>query len=178
MEVYRSVQQIKYEATQIKLASLKLVGTTLIWWKSKLQNGMQKVGNVFPSWQVFISTLIRKCCPLGYKEKSLIECQALKLRKGQIVQEYTDGFRKMALMLDIPLHTQEIIMKYIGGLPTHIQNTVFMFGPTNLDDVSVQLTYIEAGKIGVGVSGELSSRKEDNVITPRNPLWLQTKGAW
>jgi hypothetical protein len=66
----------------------------------------------------------------------------------------------MALMLDIPLQTQETLMKYIGGLPMHIRNTVFMFGPTNLDEVSVQATYIEAGK--EGVSGEsLSSRKED-----------------
>jgi hypothetical protein len=32
MEVYCSVQQIKDEATQIKLASLHLAGTTLIWW--------------------------------------------------------------------------------------------------------------------------------------------------
>jgi hypothetical protein len=66
----------------------------------------------------------------------------------------------MALMLDIPLQTQETLRKYIGGLPVHIRNIVFMFGPTNLDEVSVQATYIEAGK--VGVSGESSSsRKED-----------------
>jgi hypothetical protein len=77
------------------------------------------------------------------------------------VQEYIDGFHKMELMLDIPLHTQETPIKYIGGLPTHIRNTVFMFGPTNLDEVHVQATYIEAGKIGVGVSRESSSRKED-----------------
>jgi hypothetical protein len=32
MEVYFSVQQIKDEATQIKLASLCLAYTTLIWW--------------------------------------------------------------------------------------------------------------------------------------------------
>jgi hypothetical protein len=76
------------------------------------------------------------------------------------MQEYTDGFRKMALMLDIPLQTQETLMKYIGGLPAHIRNIIFMFGPTNLDEVSVQATYIEAGK--PGVSGESSSsRKED-----------------
>jgi hypothetical protein len=41
MEVYCSVQQIKDEATQIKLASLRLAGTTLIWWQSKLQKGTQ-----------------------------------------------------------------------------------------------------------------------------------------
>jgi hypothetical protein len=50
MELYCSVQQIKDEDTQINLASLILVGTTLIWWQSKLQNGMLQVGNVFPSW--------------------------------------------------------------------------------------------------------------------------------
>jgi hypothetical protein len=77
------------------------------------------------------------------------------------MQEYTDEFRKMALMLGIPLNTQETLMKYIGGLPAHICNNVFMFGPTNLDEVYVQATYIEAGKTGVGVSGESSSRKED-----------------
>jgi hypothetical protein len=118
-----------------------------------LQNGTQQVGNVFPSWKFFISTLRKKLYPLGYKEKALIEWKYLKLRKGQTVQEYTDGFRKMALMLDIPLHTQETLMKYIGGLPAYIRNNVFMFGPTNIDEVYVQGTYIEVGKIGVGVLG-------------------------
>jgi hypothetical protein len=121
---------------------------------------MQQVGNVFPSWKSFIAALRQQLYPLGYKEKALIEWQSLKLRKGQTVQEYTDGFQKMALMLDIPLQRQETLMNYIGGLPTHIRNTVFMFGPTNLDDVYVQEMHIEAGK--VGVSGESSSsRKED-----------------
>jgi hypothetical protein len=118
------------------------------------------LGNVFSSWKDFISALRKKFYALGYKEKAIIESQSLKLRKGQTVQEYTDGFQKMALMLDIPLQTQETLMKYIGGLPAHIRNIVFMFGPTNLDEVYVQATYIEAGK--EGVSGEsLSSRKED-----------------
>jgi hypothetical protein len=77
------------------------------------------------------------------------------------MQEYIDEFRKMTLMLNIPLHTQETLMKHIGGLPAHIHNTVFMFGPTNLDEVSVQATYIEVEKTRVRISGESSSRKED-----------------
>jgi hypothetical protein len=105
MEVYCSVQQIKYEATQIKLTSLRLAGTTLIRWQSKLKNGTQQVGNVFPSWKVFVSTLKNQFNPLGYKEKDLIEWKGLKLRKGQTVQEYIDEFRKMELMLDVPLQT-------------------------------------------------------------------------
>jgi hypothetical protein len=86
MEVYCSVQQVKYEATQIKLASLRLAGTTLIWWQKKLQNGTQQVGNVFPSWQVFVSALRKQFYPLGYKEKDLIEWKSLKLRRGQTMQ--------------------------------------------------------------------------------------------
>jgi hypothetical protein len=70
MEVYCSVKQIKYEDTQINLESHRLAGKTLIWWKSKFQNGTQQVGNVFPSWKVFISTLRKQFYPLCYKEKA------------------------------------------------------------------------------------------------------------
>ena len=62
------MQQIKDEATQIKLASLRLAGTALIWWKRKLQNGTQQVGKVFPSWKGFVSSLEKRFYPLGYKE--------------------------------------------------------------------------------------------------------------
>jgi hypothetical protein len=51
-------------------------------------------------------------------------------------------------------------MKYIRGLPAHIRNIVFMFGPTNLDGVSVQDTYIEVGRESV-LGESSSSRKED-----------------
>jgi hypothetical protein len=49
----------------------------------------------------------------------------------------------------------------MGGLPAHIRNLVCMFGPTNIDEVYVQATYIESWKTSVGVSEESSSRKED-----------------
>jgi hypothetical protein len=127
----------------MRLASLHLEGTTLIWWKSKMQHGTQQVGKIFPSWHDFISALRKQFYPLGYKENDLIEWKSLKLRKGQSMQENTDKFHKMALMLDVQLTTQENLMNYIGGLPAYICNTVFMFGPNNLDEVSVQETYIE-----------------------------------
>jgi hypothetical protein len=50
MKVYCNVQQIKYKSTKIRLASLPLEGTTLIWWQSKMQHGTQQVGKIFPSW--------------------------------------------------------------------------------------------------------------------------------
>jgi hypothetical protein len=79
------VQQIKDEGTQIKLESLLLVGTTFIWWKRRLQNVTQQVGNVFPSWQFFFSALRNQFYPLGYKEKGLIEWKGIKLRKGKSI---------------------------------------------------------------------------------------------
>jgi hypothetical protein len=67
----------------------------------------------------------------------------------------------MSLMLDVPLTTQETLMKYIGGLPAYIRKILFMFGPGILDEVYVQETYIETRKIGVSVLGESSSKKDD-----------------
>jgi hypothetical protein len=66
----------------------------------------------------------------------------------------------VVLILDVPLTTQETLMKYIGGLPAYIRNTVSMFGPTNIDEAYVQAMYIEAEKNGVSVSGESSSKKD------------------
>ena len=66
MEVHCGVQQIKDEATQIKLVSVRLADTSLSWWQSKLQNGTQQVGNVFPSLQVFVYALRKEFHPLGY----------------------------------------------------------------------------------------------------------------
>ena len=40
--------------------------------------------------------------------------------KGQRVQEYTQDFRKKALVLSISIHTQETILKYIGGLHSYL----------------------------------------------------------
>jgi hypothetical protein len=77
------------------------------------------------------------------------------------VQGYTDEFRQMDLMLYVPLTTQETLMKYIGGFPSYIRNIVFMFGPTNIDEVFVQAMYTEVGKTGVSVLGESSSKKDD-----------------
>jgi hypothetical protein len=60
------------------------------------------------------------------------------------VQEYTQEFRKRALVLGIPLYTQETLLKYIGGLHTYLRHIILMFNPTNLDEVCVQETHIES----------------------------------
>ena len=70
-------------------------------------------------------------------QKTVMNWQSLKQEKGQSVQEYTQEFRKKALILGIPLYTQETLLKYIGGLHEILRHTILMFNPTNLDEVSV-----------------------------------------
>jgi len=48
--------------------------------------------------------------------------------------------------LGIPLHTPETLLKYIGGMNSYLLHTILMFNLTNIDNVSVQATHIEAKK--------------------------------
>jgi hypothetical protein len=54
IEVYCRIQKIQDDETKIQLASLRLVGSTLIWWESKTQEDMKKHGKIFLSWNDFI----------------------------------------------------------------------------------------------------------------------------
>jgi hypothetical protein len=64
--------------------------------------------------------------------------------KGQSVQSYTQEFRRRALILGIDLSSQETLLKYIGGLHSYLRHTILMFNPTNLDEVCVHATHLEA----------------------------------
>jgi hypothetical protein len=44
IEVYSRIQKIQDDETKIQLASLRLDGSTLIWWESKTQEEMKKNG--------------------------------------------------------------------------------------------------------------------------------------
>jgi hypothetical protein len=73
----------------------------------------------------------------------MMDWHNLRQGKGQSVQEYTQEFRKRALILGIPLYTQETLLKCIGGLHSYLHHMILMFNPTNLDEVCVQATHIE-----------------------------------
>ena len=74
----------------------------------------------------------------------MMSWKTLRQLKGQIVQSYTQEFRKRALTLGISLDSPETLLKYIGGLHSYLKHTILMFNPTSLDDVSVQATHLEA----------------------------------
>jgi hypothetical protein len=60
------------------------------------------------------------------------------------VQSYTQEFRRRALILGIDLSSQETLLKYIGGLHSYLRHTILMFNPTNIDEVCVHATHLEA----------------------------------
>ena len=74
----------------------------------------------------------------------MMDWKNLRKGNGQSVEEYTQEFRKRALILGIPLYTQEMFLKFIGGLHSYLRHTILMFNPTNLDEVSVQFTHIKS----------------------------------
>ena len=70
--------------------------------------------------------------------------QSFRQLKGQSVQEYTQEFRRRALLLGVDLQSQVTFLKYIGGLHNYLIYTILMFNPTSLDEVCVQATHLEA----------------------------------
>jgi hypothetical protein len=73
----------------------------------------------------------------------MMEWQTLRQSKGQIVQSFTEEFRKKSLALNIPLDSYETLMKYISALHIYLRRTLFLFNPTNLDKFFVQAVHLE-----------------------------------
>jgi hypothetical protein len=60
------------------------------------------------------------------------------------VQSFTQEFRRRALVLGVDLSSQETLLKYIGASHSYLRHTILMFNPSNLDEVYVQATHLEA----------------------------------
>jgi hypothetical protein len=89
IEVYSRIQKIQDDETKIQLASLRLDGSTLIWWESKTQEEMKKNGKILLSWNDFIIAIKKQFYPLAYKQKATMEWQNFRQEKGQNVQSFT-----------------------------------------------------------------------------------------
>ena len=48
-------------------------------------------------------------------------------------------------MLGVYFHSQDTLLNYTGGLHSYLRHTILMFNFTNLDEVCVQDTHLEAG---------------------------------
>ena len=66
IEVYFRVQNIDDDYAKIQLATLRLGGTTLIWWESKTKLDLQRKCKIIFSWSMFTKALRKQFYPLGY----------------------------------------------------------------------------------------------------------------
>ena len=114
-------------------------------------------GKISISWVELISSIKIQFYPLAYMQKSTMSWQNVRKLKGQTVQEYTQEFRKRALLLGVNLNSQDTLLKYIGGLHSYLKHTILLFNPKNLDEVCVQATHLEAR--GKNIQEEGSKKK-------------------
>ena len=82
LEVYCCIQNISNDKTKILLATLRMGGTTLIWWKSKTQIDVKHKGKVISSWSKFLKALRKQFYALGYMQQDVINWQHLRQGKG------------------------------------------------------------------------------------------------
>jgi hypothetical protein len=144
IEVYCRIQKIQDYETKIQLASLRLDGSTLIWWESKTQEEKKKHGKILLSWNDFIIAIEKQFYPLAYKQKATMEWKNFRQAKGQNVQSFTQEFRRRALVLGVDLSSQETLLRYIGALHSYLRHTILMFNPSNLNEFCVHATHLEA----------------------------------
>jgi hypothetical protein len=77
VEVYCCVQHIDEKEVKVQLASLRLEGTALIWWESKIHD-ISKCGNLLFSWSEFETEVRKQFYPLGYLHKAMMERKTLR----------------------------------------------------------------------------------------------------
>jgi hypothetical protein len=93
------------------------------------------------------------------------------------MQEYTDGFRKMALMLNIPLHRQKTLMKYIGGLPAHLETLYSCLDPLTLMRFMFKRHILKQGKQMYQGNRLQGKRTRGNNMTRIQMQWQGRKGS-
>jgi hypothetical protein len=142
--VHCRIQIITDDESKIQLSSLILESEALVWWESKTQEYMKKHGKVLSSWNDFIVANKSKFYPLAYMHKDIMDWKNFRKSKGKYVQRFTQEFRRRDLVLGIDLSSQETLLKYIGGLHNYLMHTILMFNHSNLDEVCVQETQLEA----------------------------------
>ena len=57
----------------IQLASLRMEGSTLVWWEARTQEEIKNYGKISMSWSSFIAAIKMKFYPLAYMQKAIME---------------------------------------------------------------------------------------------------------
>ena len=93
LEVYCRIENLQEDDINIQLASLRMEGSTLVWWEARTQDEDKNHGKISMSCSNFIAAIKRKFYPLAYMKKEIMYWQNFRQLKGKSVQGYTREFR-------------------------------------------------------------------------------------
>jgi hypothetical protein len=172
LEVYFGLYQVQ-ETQRISFPRLKMIGHDLLWWESYVD--ALRIGNkpIVTKREAFKALLKSQFYPIGYEEEQLMKRQYLWQEQGQGVQEYTFEFRRQAIQLGISLEEPGVVMKYLGGLFSHIRRQLQLHGVKSIDEASKKALYIELdSKKGEHHMGqEETSKRRDKKMTATTEKW-------
>jgi hypothetical protein len=76
-------------------------------------------------------------------QQKIMDWKNLRQNRGQNVQYYTQGFRKRALTLGIPLYTQETLLKYIGRWSNYMLIFVTFYHQSKGVNLEMSTLYVQ-----------------------------------
>ena len=105
------IQNLQYDDTKIQLAYLRMEGATLVWWEAKKKEEIKKHGKIILSWLDLITAIKKQFYSLSHMQKSIMNWHNFRKLKGKNVQEYTQEYRRRALLLGVDLQSQDTLLK-------------------------------------------------------------------
>jgi ElaB/YqjD/DUF883 family membrane-anchored ribosome-binding protein len=138
MESYFSLYG--YEDAQcLAFARLKLASHALVWWNAHLRSR----GSAGLTWEAFKVLLKEQFYPVGYDEDRWRRWQYIRQRDDQNVQDYTTEFRRLALVLGVPLENRETLRMYLGGLRDELREEVDLIPLQDIGEACKRATVFE-----------------------------------
>jgi hypothetical protein len=81
---------------------------------------------------------------MGYERDIKIKWKYLRQKQAQKVEEHTTKFHPPSIKLQIVEGEKKLVLKYVGGLHSHIQKELSSFDINTLDDAYTKSKYVEA----------------------------------
>ena len=119
LQAYSSVHHVK-EEQNISFARRKLEGHALTWWEIHMETLRLEGDHLMTKWVDFKSLIKSQFYLIGYAEDRCIQWKYFSQIQGKSVQEYATKFKKMAIMLGISPKSPNVLLKYLGGLHSHV----------------------------------------------------------
>jgi hypothetical protein len=89
-------------------------------------------------WEVFKTLIKSQFYPIGYKEDyGSIGITYMEEARKECARVHHE-FKKMAIMLGISPKNLDVLLKYLGGLHSHLWRKVMLFKPRIVDEAYVQ----------------------------------------